>query len=156
MKKLQQISKLIGQTVTSVFFLVVANSAQATDVSASDGFVRESIPGTTISSAYMTLKNNSEKSVTLVGASSEISARIEIHEHSMSDGMMSMRQLDSIVINSKDTVILQPSGLHLMIFDIKAPLKHGDLITLTLHFLSHPDVEVQLPVQSIKRKQHHH
>ena len=149
---------MLSHVISSLLLIMVmvTTSAQATDLNASDGFIRESIPGTTISSAYMTLTNTSKKSVTLVGASSEISARIEIHEHSMSNGMMSMRQVESIVINSKDTVILQPSGLHLMIFDIKEPLKHGDLITLTLHFLSHPDVEVQLPVQSIKRKQHHH
>ncbi|MCJ8318760.1 MAG: copper chaperone PCu(A)C [Colwellia sp.] len=129
---------------------------QAQNLTATEGYIRESIPGTTVSSAYMTLTNTSEKSVTLVGASSKISARIEIHEHSMSNGMMSMRQVESIVIGSKETAILQPSGLHLMIFDIKEPLKHGDLITLTLHFSSQPNVEIQLPVQSIKRKQHHH
>ncbi len=139
-----------------LLMITITTSVQATNLTVSDGFIRESIPGTTISSAYMTLTNMGEKSVTLVGASSKISARIEIHEHSMLNGMMNMRQLESIVIDSKDTVILQPSGLHLMIFDIKEPLKHGDLITLTLHFSSLQNVEVQLPVQSIKRKKHHH
>ena len=142
--------------MTSCVLLLLVASTQAQNLTATDGYVRESIPGTTISSAYMTLANSSEKSVTLVGASSKISARIEIHEHSMSNGMMNMRQVESIVIGSKEAVILQPSGLHLMIFDIKEPVKHGELITLTLHFSSHPSVEVQLPVQSIKRKQHHH
>ncbi len=156
MKKTLKITSMSSRLITSFILLIFATSVQAMNITVSDGFIRESIPGTTITSAYMTLKNTSEKSVTLVGASSEISARIEIHEHTMSNGMMNMRQLESIVIDSKDTVILQPSGLHLMIFDIKEPLKHGDLITLTLHFSSHPDVEVQLPVQSIKRKQHHH
>jgi hypothetical protein len=74
----------------------------------------------------------------------------------MSNGMMSMRKLESIVIDGNDTVILQPLGLHLMIFDIKDLLKSGDVIPLTLHFSSHSSVEVQLPVQGIKRKKHHH
>jgi len=156
MKKINKITSMLSRTVISCFLLSAMFSVQAQNLTATDGFIRESIPGTTISSAYMTLTNTSEKSVTLVGASSKISARIEIHEHSMSNGMMSMRQLDSIVINSKEAAILQPSGLHLMIFDIEEPLKHGDLITLTLHFSSQPNVEIQLPVQSIKRKQHHH
>lgn len=147
---------MLSKIMTGCVLLMVVTSTQAQNLTVTDGYVRESIPGTTISSAYMTLANSSEKSVTLVGASSKISARIEIHEHSMSNGMMNMRQVESIVIGSKETVILQPSGLHLMIFDIKEPVKHGDLITLTLHFSSHPSVEVQLPVQSIKRKQHHH
>ena len=147
---------MLSRIIISCLFLIVTATTHAQSLTAADGFIRESIPGTTISSAYMTLTNTSEKSVTLVGASSKISARIEIHEHSMSNGMMSMRQVESIVIGSKETAVLKPSGLHLMIFDIKEPLKHGDLITLTLHFSSRPDVEIQLPVQSIKRKQHHH
>tara|TARA_B110000090_G_C13138563_1_gene352865 strand:- start:219 stop:677 length:459 start_codon:yes stop_codon:yes gene_type:complete len=151
---MKKIILILSQTIAS--FLLLVTSVQAQDLTVTEGFIRESIPGTTISSAYMTLTNTSEKSMTLVGVSSKVSARIEIHEHTMANGMMSMGQVESIVIGSKDTVILQPSGLHLMIFDIEAPLKHGDLISLTLHLSSQSTVEVQLPVQGIKRRQHHH
>jgi|TARA_B110001469_G_C9459988_1_gene231867 copper(I)-binding protein len=153
---MKKIIPTLSKTITSFLLLMLVTSVQAQNLTVTEGFIRESIPGTTISSAYMTLTNTSEKSVTLVGVSSKVSARIEMHEHSMSNGMMSMRQLESILINRMETVILQPSGLHLMIFDIKEPLKQGDLITLTLHFSSHANVEVQLPVQGIKRKKHHH
>ena len=155
---MKKITSVLNKTIASFLLLMVMTpaQAQAQEITVTNGFIRESIPGTSISSAYMTLTNTSEKSVTLVGSSSKISARIEIHEHHMSKGMMSMRQLASVVIDSKETVILQPSGVHLMIFDIKEPLTHGDLQTLTLHFSLHPDVEVHLPVQSIKRKQHNH
>ena len=156
MNKVKQVSVFFAKAVSGFLLLVMSTLVIAQNFTVSSGFVRETIPGTSISSAYMTLTNTSEKSVTLVGASSKISPRIEIHQHTMSNGMMKMRKLDSIVINSKDTVMLQPSGLHLMIFDIKEPLKHGDLITLTLHFSSHANVEIQLPVQSINRQQHHH
>lgn len=123
-----------------------------------NGYVRETIPGTTISSAYMKITNKSEKSVTLVGASSKISPRIEIHQHTMKNGMMRMRQLDSIVIAANETVILQPSGLHLMIFELNKPLKDKTSIQITLQFLAREALTIQLPVQSIKRKQaqHHH
>ena len=122
----------LSLTITS--FLLLVASVQAQNLTVTEGFIRESIPGTTISSAYMTLTNTSEKPMTLIGVSSKVSARIEIHQHSMSKGMMSMRKLESIVIDGNDTVILQPSGLHLMIFDIKDLLKSGDVIPLTLHF----------------------
>ena len=130
-------------------------SAFAQSIAIKDGFVRESIPGTTVSSAYMSISNTSDKAVTLIGASSKVSPRVEIHEHTMADGLMQMRQKESIVVNSKETVILQPSGLHLMIFDVTQPLVHGEKVELTLQFSSHPDVVITLPVQSIK-KQHHH
>ncbi len=130
--------------------------ANVQSVAISDGFVREKIPGTELSSAYMKIANMTENSVTLLGASSKISKRIEIHEHTMQNGMMNMRKRNAIVINKQATVVLQPMGLHLMIFDLKKPLVDGQAISLTLHFAAHPDVVVQLPVQSIKRKSKHH
>jgi len=124
-------------------------------VTVKDGFIRETIPGTNISSAYMTITNHSNKNVVLVAASGNFSPRIEIHEHSMDDGMMRMRQLNSITIDANSSVKLQPYGLHLMLFDLKKPLKHNESAGIVLHFLSQPELEITLPIQSIKQKKHH-
>ena len=120
------------------------------------GYVRESIPGTGITSAYMTITNSSEQVFTLIGASSKRSPRIEIHEHTMSDGMMRMRQKRSIVIKAKESVTLQPSGLHFMVFDLPSPLKQGETMPVTLHFTDAQDVTIKLPVQGLKKKNNHH
>lgn len=131
-------------------------------ISVEDGYVRESIPGTGISSAYMTITNTSDQAFTLTGASSKRSPRIEIHEHTMSDGMMRMRQKASIVIPAKESVRLQPSGLHLMIFDLPAPLKQGEQMPVSLHFSGEAAVNIELPIQGLKKKalkkknNHHH
>ena len=89
----------------------------------------------------------------------------------MSEGMMRMRQIDSINIAANAQVKLQPSGLHLMVFDLKQPLKDSQTITMTLHFaeliateavnatpadLNLINVNVELPVRSIKKKHAHH
>ena len=136
------------------FFVQISVFAQ--QIIVSDGYLRATIPGTSISAAYMTIENLGENSVTLTGASSNISPSIEIHQHFMIDGMMKMRKQASFTLNGKDTVLLQPSGLHLMIFDLKKPLLPDELITLTLHFSAQADVVLNLPVQSIKQQQHHH
>ena len=57
-------------------------------------YVRASIPGTIITSAYMSIENKSDAILTLTGVSSSFSDRIEIHQHSLSDGMMKMRKVD--------------------------------------------------------------
>lgn len=150
MFKIKNVFSIMLSLVLSIMSFITQADGQNIEVT--NSYARETIPGTNVSSAYMKITNLTGKSVTLVGVSSKISERIEIHEHIMSDGMMNMRQKESLVINSKDAVTLQPSGLHLMIFDIKQPLKDGELITLILHFSSQPDVTVQIPVQSIKRK----
>ena len=117
-------------------------------ISVEQAYIRSSIPGTTITSSYMRIENKGEKAVTLLGASSKISPRIEIHQHTMSDGMMRMRQLDSIDINARQHIVLQPSGLHLMFFDVKPPLQAQQKIELTLNFLNMAPVIIQVPVYS--------
>jgi copper(I)-binding protein len=112
-------------------------------------YIRSSIPGSSVSSSYMIIENNGEKTVTLLGANSKISPRIEIHQHSMSDGMMRMRQLDSIDIHAKQSIVLQPSGLHLMLFDVKKPLQAQQKIELTLNFSNRSPVIIQVPVYSL-------
>ena len=81
-------------------------------------YIRAKIPGTDITSAYMTIKNKGDEAVMLIGASSQFSDRIEIHQHTMSDGMMKMRQVQQLLIKDKNQVILQPMGYHLMIFNV--------------------------------------
>ncbi len=117
-------------------------------ISVEHAYIRSSIPGTTITSSYMTIENKGENTVTLRGVNSNISPRIEIHQHSMSDGMMRMRQLDSIEIEAKQRIVLQPSGLHLMFFDVKKPLQAQQKVELTLHFSNKSAVTIQVPVYS--------
>ncbi len=117
-------------------------------ISVKHAYIRSSIPGSTISSSYMVIENKGEKTVTLLGANSKISPRIEIHQHSMSDGMMRMRQLNSIDIHAKQSIVLQPSGLHLMLFDVKKPLQAQQKIELTLNFSNRSPFIIKVPVYS--------
>jgi len=124
-------------------------------------YVRATIPGTKITSAYMSIENRNSEAVILTGASSLFSDRIEIHQHTMSDGMMKMRQVEQLVIKENNQVILQPMGYHLMIFNVKRNLKPEENISLTLHFKQQKDLVITIPVRSIKqkniaKKQHHH
>lgn len=121
-----------------------------------DGYARESIPGTTISSAYMTIKNVSATDIRLVSATSTVSDRIELHQHTMVDGLMRMRQRDYVEILANDSTVFQPSGFHLMIFDLKQPLKAKENIIITLHFDDQSSINVSYKVQGLKQKKHHH
>ncbi len=147
----------------SFVFGGISTSTQAFEksIEIDRAYVRATIPGTTVSSAYMNIVNNSDEPMILVGASGEVSDRIEIHQHLMEDGMMKMRQVDSLVVSANNQVILQPSGYHLMIFNLVKPLTEGNEINVTLRFSNGKNVDVSLPVQSIKRKKqkekaHHH
>ncbi len=65
---------------------------------------------------------------------------------------MEMRQLESLELPAKQTVKLEPGGLHIMLLDLKSPLKLGDKVPLRLTLQradrSKTVVEVQAEVRS--------
>ncbi len=142
---------LLISSVYSNLVFAVENKA----ILVENGYARESIPGTNISSAYMTLSNLTTKKIRLVSIESAVSERIEIHDHTVVDGLMRMRQRDYVDILANDTVHFQPSGLHLMIFDLKQPLKAKENIRITLHFDDQSSIDVNYTVKGLKQKKHH-
>ena len=155
MKNTFSTSALLVLFVVSIFSSA-GFAGENTRVSVENGYARESIPGTSISSAYMTINNLSAKNIRLIAASSAVSERIEIHEHTMADGLMRMRQRDYVEILAKDTTLFQPSGFHLMIFDLKQPLKAEENIIITLFFDDQSSIDVNYSVKGLKQKKHHH
>jgi len=158
MSKLMDFRTIMVVTVWLGVFAGTSEVAATENIVVEHGYARATIPGTNISSAYMNILNKMDKNVTLVGASSDVSNRVEIHEHSMENGMMKMRQRELIDIDANSEMTLQPSGYHLMIFDLEKPLEPKQQLKLTLHFAKQADVEINIPVKSIKRKKqiHHH
>lgn len=148
------INRLIWIGVT--FFVTFASYAQATNIVVTDAYIRETIPGTKVSSAYMVIKNNSDEAIKLVGAMSSVTDRIEIHEHVMTDEMMRMQQVASVSIDANSEVVFQPMGHHLMIFNLPKRLKQGETYPITLQFSQHSDIPIDFPVKSIKKMHHHH
>ncbi|MEW6989113.1 copper chaperone PCu(A)C [Colwelliaceae bacterium 6441] len=150
----------------TIFFSLIAlsllsNQALANDLSIEHGYIRATIPGTNVSSAYMEINNLTEQEAVLVGVSTGVSDRVEIHEHVMKGELMRMQKRETLTIGAHDHVSLQPSGYHLMIFNLTNPLLVDEKVVLTFHFLAHKDVTITIPVQSIKRKKqqkpaHHH
>lgn len=142
--------------VFSLSFFSLANAQAEEGVIVTADHVRESIPGTRISSAYMTIANNHSENIKLISATSELSPRIEIHQHMMENGMMKMRKQAFLVVQANNRVVLQPSGYHLMIFDLKTPLTDGEIMAITLYFDNQTEVTVSLPIQGLKKKNSHH
>ncbi len=76
--------------------------------------------GAKIAGGYLKITNNGKSPDRLVGAATASADRVEIHEMSMTDGVMKMRQLaDGLTIKPGETVELKPGGFHMMFMDIK-------------------------------------
>lgn len=107
--------------------------ANAGGVMLSDLIVTEMLPGSKSTAGYFTLMNHSDKAVTLKAAQSDLSSRVEIHEHIMSNGIMKMQKVTKgIVVKPHGSVTFAPGGYHLMIFKDKKKIKRGMDFQLTL------------------------
>ena len=138
--------------VAFVFLLPLCVKADANKIiTVSDGYVKSSIPGSDITAAYMSITNHSTQKISLQKITSPLSDRIEIHQHSMEDGMMRMRQVQSLNINANSQVVLAPHGLHLMIFSLKKTINTSDVAPLTLYFSNDINITLQLPVASYNK-----
>ena len=110
-------------------------------------WVRASAPGQSAASVDLSITNM--QAAILTGASSPVARSVELHSMSHQDGMMKMREVDSIQLPAGKTLALGASGYHLMLIGLKAPLKPGDRVPLTLHlkFANKPQVQVLLHVE---------
>jgi len=137
---------ILPSLILSLLLGMVNHAYATSDITIADGYVKASIPGSDVTAAYMTINNTSDNAITLQKISSTLSERVEMHEHSMADGMMRMREVDKITLAANSKVVLQPSGLHLMIFSLKQPITEQDVIPFTLYFSNKTKVNIQLPV----------
>jgi copper(I)-binding protein len=113
-------------------------------------FSRATPSGAKIGAGYMTITNKGNAADRLVSASSPVAGKVEIHEMAMQDNVMKMRALaNGLSIEAGKTVSLAPGGYHLMLMDLKAPLKIGDKVPVTLNFEKAGKVDVTLDVGSI-------
>ena len=146
--------------ITMAFGLALAaatavSSARAEDVKAGDlvisqAWSRATPSGAKIGAGYLTIENKGKTSDKLIGVTGDVSPKIELHEMSMNNGVMRMRPVDGgLAIDPGKTVKLAPSGYHLMIMDLKSPLKQGDKLPLTLQFEKAGKVAVTLDVQGV-------
>lgn len=128
--------------------LLFALNAMA-DVTISDAWVRANVPGQSVGAAYMTLKSPQDS--TLVYIESTAAGSVEIHSMSMNNNVMKMRKLEQLPLKAGKVEKLSPGGFHLMLFDLKKPLKIGDKAKFTLCFkdkvgnITHQDV--MLPIK---------
>lgn len=82
-----------------------------------NGYVRDTLPGQTVTAAYCDIVNTSPQDAVLVAVSTPIASSVEIHETRNEAGMVRMRRLETIVVPARSTVRLRPGGRHLMLFD---------------------------------------
>lgn len=127
-----------------------ALAQQAGDLRIEKAWSRATPGNSKIGAGYLTVTNTGSAPDTLVSATTSASDHVEIHEMAMKDGVMTMRPIaKGVTIAPGKSVTFAPGGFHMMLMGLKAPLKQGDKVPLTLTFAKAGKVDVTLDVQGI-------
>ncbi len=126
--------------------LLLATPALADTVKVDDPWVRATAPGQKVAGGFMTLTADTD--MTLMGGASPVSQHVELHFMKMENGVMEMREMQEIPLPKGQAVNLEPGGLHLMFIGIKAPIKPGDKVPLTLRLKGKDGKESKLQVEA--------
>jgi copper(I)-binding protein len=86
-------------------------------------------PGQKVAGAYMELA--SRASGVLAAVASPVAERAELHLTELDGGVMRMRPVGGLALVAGQIVKLAPGGLHIMLIDLKRPLKPGEKIPIT-------------------------
>ena len=97
--------------------------------------------------AFMVLKNEADKDTALVKVDNPASRITELHTHINDGGVMKMRPVKSIEIKAKGEAALKPGGFHVMMIELKAGMKDGDTVPLTLQFADGSSKKVDAKVR---------
>jgi copper(I)-binding protein len=125
----------------------MAHEYEAGGITVAHPWARATPGGATVGAAYVEIKAKDGEPDVLVAASSPVAGRVEIHTHSMDGGVMKMRRLDKLPIAGGTSAVLKPSGDHIMLFDLKEPLKEGDLLPITLVFEKAGEVKIEATIE---------
>jgi len=103
-----------------------------------------------VGGGYMKIKNNGASDDALLTVTSPVADRIEIHEMSMDNNVMKMREIKGpLNIPAHKEVDFSPNGLHIMFIKIKTPFVRGESFPATLHFQKAGDVDVKFAIDSM-------
>jgi len=119
-------------------------TAKAGDIQVLQPFARAT--PAKVGGVFLTLKNAGGTADKLLKAASPAAASVELHTHVKDGDAMRMRPVENIPVPANGQTALEPGGYHIMLIDLRQPLKEGASVPLTLTFEKAGTVTLQVPV----------
>lgn len=138
----------LGQAAGALVLMLCGLPAFGQSIEVDSAFARASGPTAKAGAAFMEVRNLTESDDVLLGARSDVAARVELHTHEAgSDGVMKMIKLEEgIAIPAGGSHSLERGKDHVMFMGLKEPFLQDETITVILEFEKAGDVEIQIPV----------
>jgi uncharacterized protein YcnI len=113
-------------------------------------WIRATPGGARVAGGYVKITNTGTTPDRLVGGTLAGASEVEVHEMSMSEGLMKMRRLaNGLEIKPGETIELKPGGNHLMFLGLSSPLLAGQSVKGTLRLEKAGAVDVTFQVAPV-------
>lgn len=140
----------LASALLTVTPAAIAHGFRIGDLEIDHPYAVPSIAGAPNGAAYLRgIRNAGDRPDRLLGAATAVATRVELHRMVMDGDVMRMRAVDAIPLPPRATTSLRHGGeYHLMLMDLKQPLKDGDRFDLTLRFERAGERTVKVWVQT--------
>lgn len=128
---------------------VQAHEHGAKGVTVVHPWARATPKGAKVGAAYFEIRTAEGTTDRLIGGKSPVAGKVEIHTHIHDDGVMRMRKIPGVDLAANSSHVLKPSGDHLMLLDLKGPLKEGETLKITLVFEKAGEIEIDATIEPI-------
>ena len=123
----------------------MASAETAGTITVENAWSRTVPDGSEVGVGYLTIRNDGDEPDRLVSASAAFAGETELHQTTMTDGVMKMRPVtEGVPVPAKSTVTLEPGSYHLMFMRLTQPIKEGDALPLKLTFERAGSVEMTI------------
>lgn len=127
-----RLSHLINTVSLLWFCCLAAEAVFAAELVIEDAWVRLAPPTASVNAAYMSLSNNTDRTISITRVDADCCAMAMLHETRQDADSVSMVHRDKLDIAPQSSVQLKPGGLHIMLMRPAQPLGEGDLVKLTI------------------------
>lgn len=134
-------------------FLFLSSPAFA-DIKLADVHSMETSAGMKNGVLLMSIENTGAKTDKLIDVETPVATVAEIHQMAEEKGIMKMREVGAVTIESGKKVTLGPNGYHIMLMGLKQPLVVGKAFPATLKFERGGEILTTVRVQSNKPMPH--
>ena len=138
--------------VTAGGLAVSKELAGARELMVTRAWVRASLPGQTVASAFVTMENPLDKPLVLKEIHSKVADAVELHTHVMVDGQLRMRKMENVILPAKGKLTFMPGENHIMLIGLANPLQENASVTIEMCFDELCSV-IEMPVIGINKEE---
>jgi copper(I)-binding protein len=120
---------LISQSSVLALLLGLSLNASA-QTTVEDAWVRATVAQQASTGAFMRITSTTDSK--LIGVQSSVAKIVQIHQSSMANDVMSMKEVADVPLPAGKPVQIEPEGYHIMLINLVGQVKEGDQVPLTL------------------------